>query len=155
MKSRLFLGSFGVLALLCVGLAQTGPGHSVLRDVGLYEVPASYTELTFSSSGELPSALTKSGTSVKVSFGIHNVSDTPHSYDWTITLVHSGVSEVKASGTAPTPAQGRAAVTRSVAASCDSGQLEVVVRLASPAESISFWMTCPATPTAGKMRDAQ
>jgi hypothetical protein len=134
-------------------LAQTGSGHTLLRAAGLYEEPASYTELAFSTPGDLPSALAKPSASVKVSFGIHNVSDSPRSYDWSIALVHSGVSQVKASGAASTSAQGRTAVTKSVTAACSSGRVQVVVRLASPAQSISFWLTCP--PVASKAKAAR
>jgi hypothetical protein len=35
-------------------------------------------------------------------------------------------------------------VTKSVAAECTSGRVQVVVHLASPSESISFWVTCPS-----------
>ena len=147
MSSRLYLAVFAVVALVCVGMAQTGSGHAVLRTVGLYEEPASYTELAFSTPGALPSTLPKSGASVTVSFGIHNVSDTPRSYAWSIALVRSGKSQVKASGAAPTSAQGRTAVTRSVAVACPAGRVQVVVRLASPAQSVSFWLTCPPAAT--------
>jgi hypothetical protein len=143
MKGRWHLFLLVAAVLTCVGLAQTSQGHVLLRDTGLYETPAIYTELTFSEPGALPSVLQKSGGNVKVSFGIHNVSGAPRSYQWSIVFVHAGKSQVKASGAARTLAQGRTAVTRSLAAVCVGGRLQVVVRLASPVESISFWMTCP------------
>lgn len=127
----------------CVGLAQTQQGHSVLRDVGLYETPATYTELAFSAPGNLPGTLSKPNSSIEVSFSIHNVSSSLHSYQWSIVLVHAGKSQVKANGTLRSPGQGQAKVTKSVVAACAGGRLQVIVRLASPAESISFWVTCP------------
>ena len=144
MKGHWPLLSIVAAVLICVGLAQTQPGHALLRDTGLYETPAVYTELTFNEPGALPSALKKPSGTVKVSFGIHNVSYTARSYHWSIQLVHAGKSRVEASGAVETPAQDRTGVTRSVAAACVGGRLQVVVRLASPAESISFWVTCPA-----------
>lgn len=134
--------------LVCLGLAQTQQGHAVLRDVGLYEAPATYTELAFSDPGHLPGALPKPTSGIKVSFTIHNVSVDSRSYQWSIVLAHSGKSQVAANGTAASPAQGQTEVTRSVTASCVGVRLQVTVRLTSPAESISFWMTC--APTAGK-----
>lgn len=143
MKGRWQLLLLVAVLLTCVGLAQTRQGHVLLHKVGLYETPASYTGLAFSEPDALPNTLLKPTSSVRVSFGIHNVSHAPRAYQWSIVFVHAGKSQVKVSGDAQTPAQGRTEVTRSVVASCVGGRLQVVVRLASPAESISFWMTCP------------
>jgi hypothetical protein len=145
MKGRWALLLLIAIVLCCTGLAQTSQGHVLLRDAGLYETPATYTELAFSDPQALPSSLVKPSGNVTVSFGIHNVSDAPRSYDWSIVLAHSGKSQVQASGTVLTSPYGRTTVTKSVVAECVGGQLQVVVRLASPAESISFWMTCPST----------
>jgi hypothetical protein len=153
MRGRWYLLLLGAVVVACVGLAQTRPGHAALAAAGLYEQPATYTELAFSTPGSLPSTLTKSGSSVKVSFGIHNVSGNAHTYNWTIALVRSGVSQVKASGVAATPAQGRSLINKSVMVACPSGRVQVVVRLASTNESISDWMTCP--PAAAKKRAVQ
>jgi hypothetical protein len=147
MRSRWQLLVLVAAVLICAGLAQSQPGHALLRDTGLYETPATYTELTFSAPADLPSAVARPSANITVAFGIHNVSGDSHDYHWSITLVHSGKSQVKASGTALTAAQGRTAVTKSVAAACTSGRVEVVVQLADPAESISFWVTCPAATT--------
>ena len=143
MKDRWPLLSVVAAALICVGLAQTQPGHVLLRDTGLYATPTVYTALAFNDPGALPSALEKPNGTVEVSFGIHNVSYAARSYQWSIQLVHAGKNRVEASGTAHTPAQGSTGVARLVAAACVGGRLQVVVRLASPAESISFWVTCP------------
>lgn len=139
---QLFLLVAAVLA--CAALAQTQPGHAALRDTGLYETPATYTELTFSTPGDLPSAVTEPNTKVTVAFGIHNVSGDSRDYHWSIMLDHSGKGQVSASGTALTPPQGRTTVTRSVATGCTGSRVQVVVQLASPAESIGFWVNCPS-----------
>jgi hypothetical protein len=133
-----------VMVLLCVGLAQTNQGHVLLSDVGLYEQPASYAELTFTAPGDLPSALPSSNSPIDVSFSIHNVSGAASAYQWSVILTKTGQSHVKASGTATAPAQGRVTVTKSVAMACVGGRLQVLVRLARPAESVDFWVTCPA-----------
>ena len=113
-----------------------------MADVGIYETPATYTELAFSQPTALPTTLEEPSGDVKVSFGVHNVSDAAQSYQWSIAVVHSGKSQVKASGTVPLPAEGRTSITRSVVAACAGGRTQVVVRLADPAESINFWVTC-------------
>ena len=133
------------LAAACTGLAQTGPGHTVLSGLGLYKPPASYTELTFAAPGHLPGALPSPDSPVDVSFNIHNVSGAARVYQWTVVLAKNGKNgHAKAAGTGTAPAQGRVTVTRSVSTTCTRGRLQVLVRLASPAESVDFWVTCPA-----------
>lgn len=147
MKGRWHLLLLVAAVLAFVSLAQTSQGHTLLADAGLYETPAVYTELAFSQPTALPTTLKEPGGDVTVSFGIHNVSATVRAYEWSIVVVHDGKSQVKASGTAPVPSQGRTSIARSVVAACASGQTQVVVRLAAPAESINFWMTCQPAST--------
>jgi hypothetical protein len=130
------------LVVVSAGIAQTGTGHGLLRDVGLYQVPPSYTELAFTDPQALPLQFGSGHVSIPVSFGIHNVSDSSRTYNWSIALVSSGRSRPAAAGVVHTPAQGRATVDRTVETSCAGGRLQVVIRLASPAQSIDFWGTC-------------
>jgi hypothetical protein len=149
MRGRWGLLSLVVLVAICAGLAQTSKGHALLGDAGLYKVPASYTELAFTDSGDLPDAPTAKG-QVPVSFSVHNVSGSSSAYRWSIAVTREGKSQVKATGTIGVPAQGRATVAKSVTVACGTApSLQVAVRLASPAESIDFLVTCPAgIPTA-------
>jgi hypothetical protein len=144
MKGRWSLLLLAALIVACAGLAQTSQGHSMLRAAGLYEEPSSYTELAFTTPDNLPSALRSPNSPIKVSFGIHNVTGSARAYHWSIVLTKAGQSHVKASGVVAAPAQGRVTVARSVAMTCVGGRLQVVARLASPAESVDFWVTCPA-----------
>lgn len=146
MNARWQLPLLAAVILVGVGLAQTRPGHTLLGDTGLYEQPATYTELAFTAPDALPQALKKSGASIPVSFSIHNVSGRPRTYQWTIEVVQDGNARVAASGAELTPASGREVISRSIAATCASSRLQVVVRLAAPAESISSWMTCSSAP---------
>jgi hypothetical protein len=129
--------------VLCAGLAQTRPGHALLQDAGLFQAPSSDTELAFTSPAVLPLQLKSPHTPIGVSFDIHNVSSSSRRYQWSIVLVGSGQSRVSATGAVNMPALGHATVARAVTAACDSGRLQVVVRLTAPAESIFFWVTCP------------
>jgi hypothetical protein len=131
-----------VVVLAGVGLAQTSPGHVLLRDAGLFQVPPRYTELAFTSPQTLPTRLASQHAAIGVSFDIRNVSGTRRNYRWSIELVRSGRRELKAAGVASTPAQGRETIARVVRTSCAGGRLEVVARLAAPAESVHFWLTC-------------
>jgi hypothetical protein len=134
-----------VLVALCAGLAQTSQGHVLLSDVGLYEQPANFTELSFTTPSDLPSALASPTSPIDVSFSIHNTSGAARGYQWSIVLAKASQSHVKATGTVTAPAQGRVTVTKSVAMACVGGRLQVLIRLASPAESVDFWVTCPAS----------
>lgn len=138
------------LAALCAGLAQTSPGHVLLGDIGLYEQNASYTELTFTTPSDLPATLPSPNAPIDVSFGIHNASGAARAYQWSVVLTKAGQSDVKASGTVTASAQGRVTVTKTVAMTCVGGRLQVSVRLASPAESVDFWVTCPASAKGAK-----
>ncbi len=150
MRGRWSLLALVVLVMACAGLAQTSRGHALLRDMGLYEEPASYTELAFTSPDALPYRLKSAKEPVGVSFSVRNVSGSPRSYQWSIAEVHDGKSQVRATGTVAVPAQAGATVTRSVATACATGRLQVVVSLASPAQSIDFWVACPAAGPAPK-----
>jgi hypothetical protein len=85
----------------------------------------------------------KAKSAVDLSFGIHNVSGASRSYQWSVVLAASGKSRVAAAGTAAVPGQGRVTIARPVAVTCSGTRLQVQVRLASPAESVHFWITCP------------
>jgi hypothetical protein len=141
MKSLILLVA---LVLCCVGVAQTSQGHVLLSDVGLYEQPASYAELTFTTPSDLPSTLPSPNSPIDVSFSIRNVSGASRAYQWSVVLTKGDQSHVRASGTATAPAQGRVTVTKSVRMACVGGRLQVLVRLVRPAESVDFWVTCPA-----------
>lgn len=132
---------FGVLALLA-GLAQTPPGHSVLRDTGLVGSSSSYTSLYFSDPGGLPSTVPSGHVALPVSFSVHNASSSSSSYQWTIQVVHGGRQTQAATGTLTVPAGGTTPENSQVAAFCPSGELLVVVRIAAPAQSIDFRAAC-------------
>lgn len=132
-----------ILVLLCVGVAQTSPGHSVLVGLGLTETPPSYTELSFTNPGSLQESDAAVQAPVTVSFGIHNVSGSARHYQWSIVALHNGTNEGSLSGGVTVAAQGRAALTENVQVTCPSGREQMVLRLASPAESLNFWVTCP------------
>jgi len=131
----------GVLALL-TGLAQTPPGHSVLRDTGLVGSPATYTSLYFTDPAGLPSTVPSGHVALTVSFSVHNSSSASDSYQWTIQVVHGSQRTQAARGTLTVPPGGTRPQNSDLDTLCPSGDLEVVVRLASPAESIDFRAAC-------------
>ena len=141
-RSRTALAVAAGLVVAVAGLAQTSPGHSLLREVGLSAEPATYTALAFTNPQSLPSHLPAAPAQVAVSFAVSNVSPDPHSYSWSIVLEAAGQTSRVAAGEVGVPAHGHATVTRTVTASCPGGQAVMAVRLAAPAESIDFQAAC-------------
>jgi hypothetical protein len=135
---------------LALALAQTSPGHALLRKAGLYEEPASYTSLAFTNPQSLPAQLSPVPSRVSVSFGISNSSADPHSYHWSVLLHRAGQVKHLAAGEAEVPAGESTTVAPVVTAACSAGQAQVSVQLAAPAESIAFWLACsPRAESAG------
>jgi hypothetical protein len=135
------LGPLVGLAVL-VMLAQTPPGHSLLRLTGLVQSPAAYSALYFTDPGGLPATLPSGHVALNVSFAVHNASQSANSYRWTVQVAHGKKTHPAAGGTVTIPAGGTKAENRPVIAFCPSGVLDVVVRLAAPAESIHFRAVC-------------
>ncbi len=140
MLLRLLGPVVGVAALVTV--AQTPPGHSLLRLTGLVKSPATYSALYFTDPGGLPATLPSGHVALNVSFAVHNASASANSYRWTVQVVRGTKAHPAASGTTTIAAGGTKAETRAVTALCPSGVLEVVVRLAALAESIHFRAVC-------------
>jgi hypothetical protein len=138
----LVLAAVVAAGALAFGLAQTSPGHSLLQAAGIYEQPANYTSLSFANPQSLPTQLSRSATSMKMSFTISNASAESRTYRWSVVLDRSGHTYDLAAGTTGVPAKGQTAVSRTVQASCTGGQARVTVELAAPAESIYFLTTC-------------
>jgi hypothetical protein len=136
--------SLGVAAVVVVaaGLAQTPPGHTLLRAIGLSQAPAAYTQLYFTGPRTLPVTLASPDATVAVPFGIRNTSPANRGYQWSITLVRGGNTQQLASGSAQVASGTAATVARAVTFSCAPGRVRVEVGLASPRESIAFWATC-------------
>jgi hypothetical protein len=131
-----------VCTLAVVGFAQTGPGQAALHGLGLVQ-SSSYTALSFREPLSLPSHLPRGGSDVPVRFSIRNVSQSWRVYHWSIVLSNEVPGEQMAAGVAQVAAESAVAVNRTVTAKCAGGKVHLVVRLASPAESIGFWATCP------------
>ena len=68
MRGRWSALGFAALVVLGVGLSQTSQGHALLKDTGLYQVPTSYTELSFTTPNSLPASLKSERAPIDVSF---------------------------------------------------------------------------------------
>ncbi len=139
------------VAGLALALAQTSPGHALLRKAGLYEEPAGYTSLAFTDPQSLPSRLSPVPARVSVSFGISNSSADPRRYHWSVLLQRTGRVKRLAAGEVEVPAGESATVAPMVTASCPAGQARMDVQVGAPAEEIAFWLACsPRSESAGQ-----
>ena len=144
---RRLVGWRGYLAVAAVVLAgaavaQTGPGHQVLRAAGLYEAPASFTSLSFANPARLPLQLTSTRTTIETSFVITNSSPLARKYQWRVLLVRG--TTVAEAGSGTTVVRGRASVSvqQETSVNCAAGRVGLKVQLREPAESIEAWMAC-------------
>jgi hypothetical protein len=132
-----------VLIVLAAGIAQTSAGHSLMRKAGLFEQPATYTSLAFQHPQSLPQ-LSSARADVPVSFVISNVGNTPHTYQWILSLAQGSLDRRVATGSIRLAPGNRAVLTRTAHVDCTQQRVNLVVSLAHPAESIHAWATCPA-----------
>jgi hypothetical protein len=128
--------------VVAVGIGQTVVGHTVLRKVGLIEEPTGYTSLAFLHPQSLPERLPAERASVATSFVIHNTGTASRDYRWSMHLVRSGQDRVVAAGSTRVAGRGEATILRSATISCTRGHVEIVVKLARPAEAIDALAAC-------------
>jgi hypothetical protein len=133
------------IIILAAGVGQTSFGHDILGKTGLFEEPASYTSLAFLHPGSLAGQLTSK--QVTVSFIIRNAGDTPHDYQWSMSLAQGKRTRQIAGGTTRVASGNGTAITRAATISCTQGQARIVVSLAHPAEYIDAWLACKSHQT--------
>jgi hypothetical protein len=139
------LVTLAAIAAVAATVAQSAVGHEVLRRVGLLERPAAYTSLGFQNPRFLVEKLASKRANVGISFVIHNAGSDSRKYQWSVLLVEKGHARRVAVGDARVIPGHSVAVTRSEEISCVGGRVQVVVRLASPAEVIDSWIACPSS----------
>jgi hypothetical protein len=132
-----------ILALVA-GVIQTGPGHSVLRALGLFADSGSYTAISFENPENLPHQLKSVKTTLKLAFEISNETTETEDYHWTSVVNQShGSRQMKAGHVRLSPGR-TASVALAFKLDCHDEQLEVSVGLAEPAEHIDAWFSCAA-----------
>jgi hypothetical protein len=125
-------------------LAQTGAGRALTREMGLTRTPPAYAQLSFAQPQSLPGSLTAPDTTLSVPFEIRNSSAAGRTYQWSVTLVHGRSIQRLAMGGTRVPAGGSVTTDPTVTVSCTGGRARLDVGLASPHESIDFYLTCAA-----------
>ena len=130
------------IVVLTISIGQTSPGHSALQKAALIGKPASYTSLAFQRPLSLPEQLSTKQTDIPIPFVIHNAGTDAHDYQWQMQLVQGTATRHVSSGTIHI-ASGRSAwITQAVQIPCVQGQVQVIVSLALPAESIDARAEC-------------
>jgi hypothetical protein len=90
----------------------------------------------------LPEQLTARHVQVGVSFIIRNSGSDTRRYQWSVLLVRAGRTSRVAAGDAQVGSGHATAVTTPASVSCTGGRLQIVVKLARPAETIDAWTAC-------------
>jgi hypothetical protein len=135
--------ALGVAVLAVAVLAQTSPGRSVVRGLGLSKAPARYAQLSFTRPQALPTIVGAPHATVSEPFEIRNSGSGQQTYEWSVTLAESGVTQRLASGHTVLAAGRAATVTKAVRFGCRAGnQVRLTFSLASPRQSIDFSATC-------------
>lgn len=130
-----------VVVMLAAGIGQTRPGQVILKKVGLFKEPASYTSLAFMHPTSLPVQL-MSKQAAAVSFIIRNNSGITSDYQWSVSLVQGQRVRRVAAGRTSVISGHAAAITSSARISCTQGKVRIVVSLVKPTEYIDAWTVC-------------
>ena len=133
-----------IVLVLAAGLAQTGAGHTLIRLAGLSGAPAAYTALSFTSPQSLPASVRSGPFALTVPFMVRNVSAAARTYRWSVSAMQGTRTRAEVQGSLTIAADQAENLNQPVSGSCRAGPLQVVIRLAAPAESIDFWATCGA-----------
>lgn len=138
------LAALAVGILTIVALAQTPLGRTAMNWTGVAKPPVAYSELYFTNSSTWPSQIPPGHFLLPVSFAVHNATQATKAYHWTIqTVTQTKVVRV-VSGQFSLPAGARTVTQQLVTGTCVKSSLQVVVGLASPAESIVLRTACRA-----------
>ena len=110
--------------------------------MGIAGPPTSYSALYFTNPAGLPSTMPSGRAGLDFSFAIHNATQSANGYRWTIQSVQGAKTLPVGHGVVTVPASGTRTERAAIKVVCPTGTLEIVVRLASPAESIDFRAAC-------------
>lgn len=133
-----------VSLLVVLGICQLSFGRSLLKLIGLTSTVGSYTALAFQHPQGIPVQLKTAHTIVNVNFAISNASAEVQHYKWNVSVLQGKSVRRPYSGIAYVAPGGKTLITENVKIVCQSGQIQVVVSLAQPAEHIDALMICNA-----------
>ena len=133
------------LVVVVVGLttfAQSRPGQSALRHLGVVGPAQRYTELAFVGAQHLPTTLPRAATALHLPFTITNREGRTQQYGWSILKRLSATMTQKLTAGEASLRDGQEAyVDPAVTISCTSYQTRVAVRLTS-GQVIDFVARC-------------
>jgi hypothetical protein len=136
------LGAVGAAALALLGAAQTGPGRSALRDLGVAGATEPYTELAFARPDALPARLPRGTSTVALPFSLRDREAGAATYRWRVQVSGNGPAQTVAAGVARAVRGGTAFAAPRVRIRCDAPRVRINVLLAGRPESIGLWAQC-------------
>jgi hypothetical protein len=142
-SSRTFGTAIALIAVLLLGLVQTGTGQDALASLGLRSDKNGFTELSFARPAELPARVPRTGEEPRTPFIVHNVEGRARGYEWVVErqdgaqrrVVGRGATGILASG-------GTAYVNPPLSGGCTGEHVTTVVRLVGVAQTIDFRSRC-------------
>lgn len=141
-KPALLLAFLATLFIGAAALAQTAPGRSVLKTLGLRGGPAHYTELEFTSPRSIPLNFVQGGL-LHLDFDIHNVEGVSRAYAWQVVRTPEvGPSRRAARGVVLAGEGETVHVTALVRIPCRGRREQVTVRLVRPRLELSYGAGC-------------
>lgn len=137
--------TLAAIVMLTVSIGQTSTGHAALQEAGLIGKGASYTSLAFQRPQSLPEQLSSEQENIPIPFVIHNAGTGAHDYQWLVLLVQGTATRRVTTGTVHIASGRSASITQAVQIFCTQGQIQIIVSLARPAESIDARAACRPT----------
>jgi hypothetical protein len=135
-------GAVAVVALVGLGLSQTGPGGSWLRSMGIATPSEPYTELAFADPAA--PATPEPPAHVRVRFWIHNAEGVSRTYRWTaITRTTGQAARLAGSGALALADGGAATIVARIPIICVDARVRVSVTLGMANQTIGYWQSCP------------
>lgn len=118
-----------VALLAATGLGQTPPGRNFLRSAGVTGPTGHYSELAFSTPGDLARELYPGDALPALPFLVRNATGATRTYHWTVELTGSGAPRQVAAGQATLLDGGGITITPQGRVACTTGPVRVTVRL--------------------------
>lgn len=143
------LAAAALLGLVAAAVvwAQTSSGRAFLRRAHISEPATGYVQLYFHGPRSLPDYVVSARAHQHVSFVLVNDEQGPRTLRWTVST--QGYPPA-AQGEAHLTAGQSSVVHRTIAVRCTRHRVYEMVHLASPDQSIGYWISCPSSAVRGR-----
>jgi hypothetical protein len=124
--------------------AQGSAGRSLLRRAHISEPPTGYVQLYFHAPRSLPDYVVSARAHQHISFVLTNDEQRSTTLHWTISTQGSAPAARGQIHLAPGHQQ---VIRRTITVRCNRRRVYEKVQLASPSQSIGYWIACPSSVT--------